>query len=1099
MQTTIDVGQLDFHSSEWCRAATLRERLSALRADDGRTQGGEFDEDLSERRLSAWRAQTPFGDDEHWRRRLALDAMTEGEFRRLLGSPPACAYPRYTQEAEWLRELARAFTECSASGDVRARLPESLRDKPVAGFLNLIEPLLQQGRARVCEGARGIAARHAARPFDPDTVQDVLGVGLPTKLLRMIGRTLTLELNVARLQGELEGETPEQRFESFVSRLRESAHAVPLLREYAVLARRLTCAVESWVGASLEFLERLCADWDSLLATFGPDADPGLLVSVKGDAGDSHRGGRSVMIAEFANGFRVVYKPRSLSVDVHFQELLEWLDRRGTHPPFRHLKVVERGTHGWVEFVEPHPCQTAEEVRRFYVRQGAYLALLYALEATDFHFENLIAEGEHPILVDLESLFQPRVTGADIKQPDLLLASQTALHSVLRVGLLPQRMLAKEGYEGLDMSGLGALAGQPTPERAVKLAGAGTDEMRVARERSELPGGSHRPSLRGEEVNASDYAEEIVEGFAAMYRLLVREREGLLSEGGPLSRFAADEVRVIVRDTHSYGLLLSESLHPDLLRDALDLERFFDRLWVGIEKHPYRERVIAAERADLLRGDVPFFFTRPDSRDLWGNSAEPVADFFDETGLSLVSRRMGRLDEGDLARQVWFVRASMTTLSVGLTAADWPSYDMREPCSPADAAALLDAACAVGDRLAAIALRGETGATWFGLDSVRERNLTLRALDHNLYEGLSGIALFLAHLGALTRREGYTELARAALATLRRQVERGRLTIKRLGAFDGWGGVVYALTHLSVLWCEPRLLEEAHEIVALLPPLIEQDDSFDIIGGSAGCIGGLRSLYLRAPSAQVLAAAELCGERLVAGAREMERGLGWITPAPAKKPPSGFSHGAAGIAWALLKLSALTGDGRFRAAALAGIKYERSLFSHEHGNWLDQRETGSFLMRKGQAEPRSITAWCYGAPGIGLARLSTLAELDDDETRAEIEAAVRHTTAHGFGQNHSLCHGDLGNIELLSEYARVSGDRRCASEVARLTGVILESIGRSGRLCGLPSGVESPGLMTGLAGIGYGLLRLAAPERVPSVLTLAPPFQLTESSQHGDA
>jgi hypothetical protein len=35
--------------------------------------------------------------------------------------------------------------------------------------------------------------------------------------------------------------------------------------------------------------------------------------------------------------------------------------------------------------------------------------------------------------------------------------------------------------------------------------------------------------------------------------------------------------------------------------------------------------------------------------------------------------------------------------------------------------------------------------------------------------------------------------------------------------------------------------------------------------------------------------------------------------------------------------------------------------------------------------------------------------------------------------------------------------------------------------------VESPGLMTGLAGIGYGLLRAADPECVPSVLTLSPP------------
>jgi hypothetical protein len=37
--------------------------------------------------------------------------------------------------------------------------------------------------------------------------------------------------------------------------------------------------------------------------------------------------------------------------------------------------------------------------------------------------------------------------------------------------------------------------------------------------------------------------------------------------------------------------------------------------------------------------------------------------------------------------------------------------------------------------------------------------------------------------------------------------------------------------------------------------------------------------------------------------------------------------------------------------------------------------------------------------------------------------------------------------------------------------------------------VETPGLMTGLAGIGYGLLRLAVPTRVPSVLVLEGPVR----------
>ena len=54
--------------------------------------------------------------------------------------------------------------------------------------------------------------------------------------------------------------------------------------------------------------------------------------------------------------------------------------------------------------------------------------------------------------------------------------------------------------------------------------------------------------------------------------------------------------------------------------------------------------------------------------------------------------------------------------------------------------------------------------------------------------------------------------------------------------------------------------------------------------------------------------------------------------------------------------------------------------------------------------------------------------------------------------------------------------------------VTLESIRQNGWICGVPSGVETPGLMQGLAGIGYGLLRLADPQRTPSVLAVEPPI-----------
>jgi len=53
-------------------------------------------------------------------------------------------------------------------------------------------------------------------------------------------------------------------------------------------------------------------------------------------------------------------------------------------------------------------------------------------------------------------------------------------------------------------------------------------------------------------------------------------------------------------------------------------------------------------------------------------------------------------------------------------------------------------------------------------------------------------------------------------------------------------------------------------------------------------------------------------------------------------------------------------------------------------------------------------------------------------------------------------------------------------EVDRLAAGILNSIDRDGWLLANPMNLESPGLMTGIAGIGYQLLRLVEPARVPS-------------------
>jgi type 2 lantibiotic biosynthesis protein LanM len=394
---------------------------------------------------------------------------------------------------------------------------------------------------------------------------------------------------------------------------------------------------------------------------------------------------------------------------------------------------------------------------------------------------------------------------------------------------------------------------------------------------------------------------------------------------------------------------------------------------------------------------------------------------------------------------------------------------------------LIAAARSMGDRVEHLAIHDGEEVGWPGLTKVGLDRFSIVALGTDLYDGLPGVALFLAYLGQITGESRYTNLARTTLSTLRRHLERQQQRITRIGGFEGWGGIIYALAHLAVLWRDAALLDEALGILPSLRELIDLDEDLDVIDGAAGCIGSLIALHRCSPSDLAVSVAVQCGDRLLACGQEQSQGIAWTTRIASKAPLTGFAHGAAGIAWALLELGVLTGEERFATAAREAAAYERSLFSQESESWPDLRSN------RHAEESTFTTAWCFGAPGIGLARLRALDHWPDQETAAEIHAALRTTLRHGFGSNHSLCHGDLGNLELLVQAAQHGFEPGLETKWKSIAGEILEEVAHGRPRCATPFAVDSPGLMTGLSGIGYGLLRLAAPELVPSILLLEPP------------
>ena len=1044
-----------------------------LRAAPSHIDQNPAPDQTAKRRLKQWRAQPPFNSNQTlFAQRLANDAITDKELSYILGES-TLAMRDGSVAPQWWVDISQAFSLSAPSQPVP--FPESEGDE-LFGLLCIVEPLLHRAIGRVRRGADELTARFANCPMQEDSVAELLFSILANRLLGMLSRTAALELNVARLEGVLEGDTPEERFRSFLRQVRQHEKGFAIFREYPVLARQLANCIDSWTTFSLELLQHLCADWLQILSALRPEADPGVLVEVEG-TGDTHNRGRCVLILKFSSGFRLVYKPRSLSLDVHFETLLHWINEHVTDMQFRMPRTLNLGNHGWVEFVAAAPCATQEQVRRFYRRQGGYLALLYALQATDFHSENVIAAGEHPILIDLEALFHATpedITAAEFDDP----ARYAIVNSVLRIGLLPGRVWGDAEQQGIDISGLGGRAGQLTPFAVPQWEKSATDEMQFTRKRVSFKGSQNRPSLANAELDPLDYVGEITTGFTDIYRFLLNNRDQLLSSDGPLACFADDKVRVLLRATRTYAVLLGESFHPDMLRDALDREQLFDRLWVAVEEQPSLVLAIPAEREDLQSGDIPIFSAVVTSNDLLTSSHARLANFFPKSGLELVHHQLRLLSEENLGRQLWIICASLATLARDSKPKTGSQRSARVLARP-ERDELLSAARAIGDRLSHLALRGTEVVNWLGLVQEENGQDSILPLGLDLYGGLPGVALYLAYLGDVAADESCTALAKSVCATFVREVEKNRESICWIGGMEGWGGIIYALTHLGVLWKDHTLLRRATEFSEQVPPLIEHDDRLDIVAGAAGCIGSLLALNECSPSPRIMEIATRAGEHLLRHAQTMDRGVGWVIPGGPPKPLAGFAHGGAGIAWALLRLAASTGETRFHTMALAAIEHERALWVAETGNGQNQRNSDSV----GTNFP---TSWCSGAAGIGLARLDTLSVHDTAQVRSEIDAAVRIVLARGFGFDHSLCHGDTGLVELLLHARARLKLSDWDADLERAAGSILADICEHGWHCGTAQAIETPGLMTGLAGIGYGLLRIAEP-RVPSVLLLMPP------------
>lgn len=354
----------------------------------------------------------------------------------------------------------------------------------------------------------------------------------------------------------------------------------------------------------------------------------------------------------------------------------------------------------------------------------------------------------------------------------------------------------------------------------------------------------------------------------------------------------------------------------------------------------------------------------------------------------------------------------------------------------------------------------------------------LRTFGPDVYSGTAGIARFLSAL--------YSEIKDPILL---KTVEGSILQMKasmheapNYGFYAGKSGIAATLIKLGRDHDRMDWMEDGIGLLNSIPDASLQSYEIDIISGASGTIPVLIDGYNAFGMQELLDKAVALGHQLCRTATKNNDVWSWAT-VPSQTNLTGYSHGASGMAVALLQLYEMTAEPLFLEAATGGFNYERKSFDSLQQNWPDFRDG----VTTSSAKVCSL-AWCHGAPGIALSRLK--AKQIKPELVFENEMNVALTTTakstlhslmdHASQSNYSLCHGLAGNADVLLECS--GADYYQLAAAVGTAGINKYQDNNLAWPSGLNTGHYAPGLMMGVAGTGYFYLRLYDKDKHKTVL-----------------
>ena len=821
--------------------------------------------------------------------------------------------------------------------------------------------------------------------------------------------------------------------------LKSGNYIYSLCRKYHEMARLLFLRMKYGYENFTEFIERLPVDKTMLEREI---CNGNQIVHLKSRimcASDSHKNGKKVLICDLGNGYKVVYKPHGVMKEKLYQNLFHHFNERLGMAAFDY-RILDRSAYGWESYLEVSPCLTQKAIMRYFRRMGIHLFLCYLLSGSDAHQENVVAVGEYPVLMDLETI--PGIKkGFGNNEADKYI-KEFIQRCVLKTGMLPVPVWRIQG-KSVFMGALSPREEMSTPFLVPVIVNEKTSDMAIEYKHVRIKMAGSLPIYNGETVDSIGYVEEICKGFSQAYEYWLAEQNAIEKEIQP---FWEEETRLLIRHTQQYSMFLNASLSP------VYLENTYKRLAMlqVLRKQGMSLDIVRQEISELYQLDIPYF----------GCRADEVASHLGKSAYQCYEETKQVFCVKDMERQIELIRFSFLSMTqyeerCGKT---YENVKRQIKLENNGSETFIEW---ILNWISLWQEKDENGVGFISTKMDQNGIWGIQSMGPDLYDGMGGLAVFFAIL--IKRRLLHdTKLFEQILARLFMYTDLGK--IRGTGLFSGAGSVAFTYALLYVILQEERFLTYAEKQASLLGAIYIQDKNYDLLSGNAGAIVFLIILYILTKDEKWKSQAIEIGDWLWTKAIKQKQGYGWKLKS-CENALGGIAHGNSGFMIAYAALLEHTGNPKYVKIIKELLNYENSLFDDRVGNWRDMRSPEQNIYQN---------SWCNGASGILLARMK-LAELtdfaDDEGISKDIATAAKVLFENIDLRGFCLCHGVVGNYFIMRRYrAKYKLNSFQKQQMNNLKMKILRIMSDWSEL---PFEEKyTMGLMNGIIGIGLGSILL---------------------------